>query len=663
MHSSALRCIQRSACPTLLVLLATLSLGLWGGEASGEDKPALRVAGYRLSGSASIGYRLVDIDSGSKDFYREVVNLEEGVRLFNFTLHGDRLGSEAKLVDHFNLNATDIGDPYPKIQFHVAKDEVYKFDMTLRSSQYFVKRTEDTFSDNHRFDVERRFGELHLTLFPTKALQVHLFYRRQERDGTDTVPRLIDNNVFVLHGAPDETTNEVGAAADLTTRFLSVHLEQSYRHFNDEGMVFLPSPGLQGLRTDAPFATMRLDTFQEGRNQQVDTLVTRLRLRATLTPQWEVVQGYVFAHSTGTSQLRTTEGGVGRAGTSGPNEDFTAVLAGRGDTRSEVHVVELGTSYAFLPSLIGHLDYRFHLVDQDGQGLLDTQRSGVLTGLTMVHDTGSQVSKTRAHTLTTSAEWLPLPNVTLRLGYRYQLRDVRVNQNANGVPVVDDPLAAAPQLDRTTHSQGVIFDAAWRYRDLLQASVKFVGDYFDDPYTRISPTRDDRIRAQIRLTPLQWLTLSETFTFTDLNNPDTRTSTQSQSWTTGVFLRPIEQLTLDGSLSYTDLDHHNHTLIPIEAVRTLTVFTNDAEALSYTVSGTLVDLLPNTGMKAYATWTRVYGEGKSSYFFAGGEASYRWKKPDLRFTVRYERPYVIEREPPHDTFFAHIVTFIVSKDF
>src|SRR5215831_11557505 len=428
MHSSALRCIQSAACLTLLVLLAILSLGLWGGAASGEDKPALSVAGYRLSGSASVGYRVVDIHSGSKDFYREVVNVEEGVRLFNLTLQGDRLGSEAKLVDHFNLDATDIGDPYPKIRFHVAKDEVYKFDMTLRSSQYFVKRTEDTFSDNHRSDVERRFGDIHLTLFPTKALQVHLFYRRQERDGTDTVPRLIDNNVFVLHGAPDETTNEVGAAADLTTRFLSVHLEQSYRHFNDEGRVFLPSPGLQGLRTDSPFATMRLDTFQEGRDQQVDTLVTRQRLRATLTPQWEVVQGYVFAHVTGTAQLQSTEGGVGRAGTSGPNEDFTAVLAGRGDTRSDVHIVELGSSYAFLPALIGHLDYRFHLVDEDGDGFLNTQRIGFLTGPTFVHDAGSQVTKTRAHTMTASAEWLPLPNLTLRLGYRFQLRDVTVDQ-------------------------------------------------------------------------------------------------------------------------------------------------------------------------------------------------------------------------------------------
>jgi hypothetical protein len=287
----------------------------------------------------------------------------------------------------------------------------------------------------------------------------------------------------------------------------------------------------------------------------------------------------------------------------------------------------------------------------------------LLTGLTLVRTTGSQATTTRAHTFTTSAEWLPVPTLTLRLGYRLQLRDVTVDQIANGVPVVDDPLAAAPRLDRDTQSQGVIFDAAWRYRSLLQASVKFVGDYFDNPYTRISPTSDNRARVQVRLTPLKWLAVSETFAITDLDNPDTGTSTQSTSWTTGVFLQPIEPLTFDGSLTFSDLNHHNQTLIPINAIRTPVVFTNDSEAVSYTLSGSLTDLIPNTGLKAYATWTRVYGEGRSSYFFGGGEASYRWKPPDVRFTVRYERPYVIEREPPHDSFFAHLVTFIVTKDF
>jgi hypothetical protein len=605
----------------------------------------------------------VDIDSGSKDLYREVVNLEQGVRLFNLTLRGDRLAPDSVLVDHFSLDATDIGDPYPKIQFHVAKDEVYKFNVTLRASDYFVSRIQTPFTDNHRFDEERRFGDINVTLFPTKNLQVHLFYRRQELDGTDAVPRLIENNVFVLQSTPDETTNEVGAAADLSTRVLNVHLEQAYRHFNGDGLVSLPSPGLSGLRTDTPFATMRLDTFREGRDQTVDTWVTRLRLRATPLPPWDVTQGYVFAHSTGTAQLHSIEGGVGRAGTSGPNEDFTAVLSGQGDTRSNVHVVEVGTSYAFLPALLGHLDYRFHLVDENGNGFLNTQRVGFLTGFTVVPETGSEVIKTRAHTMTASAEWLPLPNVTLRLGYRYQLRDVTVDQSANGVPVVTGPLAAAPQPNQTTHGQGVIFDATWRYRDLLQTSVHFVGDYFDNPYTRISPTSDNRARVQVRLTPVKWLSVSETFAITDLDNPDTQTSTQNKSWTTGLFLQPLEQLTLDGSVTVSDLDHRSNTVIPINAVLTPTTFINDSEAVSYTVSGTLVDVIPHTGLKAYATWTRVYGEGASSYFFAGGEASYRWKKPDMRFTLRYERPYVIERASPQESFFANVVTFIVTKDF
>jgi hypothetical protein len=663
MLQPALRCIQHSACPILLVPLVLLILGAWDRVARGEDKPPLSVGGYRLSGSASVGYRFVEIDHGSEDLYREVVNLEDGLRLFDFTLRGDRTDEATKLLDRFHLEATDIGDPYPRMNLHLAKDAVYKFDVTLRSSDYFVRRTEDAFSDNHRFDLERRFGDISLTLFPADNLQVHLFYRRLEREGTGTEPRLIDNNVFVLSAAPDENTNEVGVAADFSTRSFSIRLEQSYRHFDGDGLVSLPSPGLGGLRTDAPFTGMRLDAFREERDQTVETWTTRLQLRATLTPQWEVTQGYVFAHVTGTAQLRATEGGVGRAGTSGPNENFTAMLTGSGDTRSNVHVVEVGTSYAVLPSLIGHLDYRFHLVDQDGEGLLETQRSGFLTGLTLVRDTGSQAITTRAHTLTPSAEWLPLPTLTLRLGYRFQLRDVSVDQVTNGVPVVDDPFGAAPRLDRTMHSQGVIFDAAWRYRTLLQVSAKFVGDYFDNPYTRISPTSDSRTRVQVRVTPLKWLAVSETFAITDLDNPDTSTSTQSTSWTTGIFLQPIEQLTLDGTLTFSDLDHKSQTFIPINAVRTPVEFTNDSEAVSYTVSGTLTELIPNTGLKAYATWTRVYGEGKSSYFFAGGEAWYRWKKPDLRFTLRYERPYVIEREPPQDEFFAHLVTLMVTKDF
>ena len=130
---------------------------------------------------------------------------------------------------------------------------------------------------------------------------------------------------------------------------------------------------------------------------------------------------------------------------------------------------------------------------------------------------------------------------------------------------------------------------------LLQTSVQFVGDYFDNPYTRISPTSDNRARVQVRLTPLKWLSVSETFAITDLDNPDTRTSTQSKSLTTGLFLQPIEKLTLDGTLTFSDLDHQSQYGDPDQRCAHPHDIHNDSEAVSYSVVGPLADLIPEYG--------------------------------------------------------------------
>lgn len=654
--------MQRTTVLSLLVLLTVLSPALWAEDATAEEKQPLTVGGYRLSGAASVGYRLVHIDSGREALYREVINADEGVRLFDFTLRGERTDTAPALLDRFHIEMVNIGDPSPRMRLTAAKDEVYKFSASFRQSEFFVARTDEALSSNRHFDLTRRFGDINLTLLLLKPLQVHLFFHGVERDGHAMVPRPIENNVFVLRDGLDETTYEFGAALELATRAINVRLEQTYRRFDDTGLVVLPAPGLRGLRTDPPFSTMRLDAFRETRDHEVGTLLTRLRLRLPLSPRWEGTGGYVLAHSSGTAQLQDTERGVGRAGTSGPNEDFTAVRRGSGNMSSDVHIVELGTSFALLSNLILHFDYRFHLLDEDNRGFLSTQRTGVLTGLTTLSAAGSQLMKTQAHTLTPAVEFLPLPTLTLRVGYRYQLRDVTVQQRADGLPLRDDPLAAAPHLTRDTQSHGVVVSADWRYRSLLQASMRFAGDYFDDPYTRISPTREQRVRAQVRLSPTPWLSVSETYTVADITNPDTATATQSQSWTTGLFVQPLTQLTLEGSITYEKLDHHSDTLVSNNGIRTPTTFTNDSEALNYTVAGRL-DLTADFRARAYATWSRVRGEGKSSSLFPGGEVSYRWEKPALRLTVRYERPYVIEREPPFDRFFAHVATFIVTKEF
>jgi hypothetical protein len=662
MRQLACRVPGQATILAMFLILATLSPGPLGTDVAAEDKSPLTVGGYRLSGAVSVGYRLVEIDSGREELYHEVVNADDGVRLFDFTLQGERTDTDSPLVDRFHIEVANIGDPYPYIRLTAAKDEAYEFTANFRQSEFFVDRTDDALSGNHDFDIKRRFGDVKLTLLPFKPLKVHLFFHGVKRDGNGTAPRLVENNVFVLRDDPDELTLGGGVAVEFVTRTLSVRLEQSYRRFDDEGRLSLPTPGLHGLRTDPPFTTMQLDAFREERDHEVETWLTRLRLRASLSPRWEVTGAYVFAHATGDAQLQGTERGIGRAGTAGPNEGFTAVHTGEGEMTRDLHIVEAGTSFALLSNLSLHLDYRYHLIDEDNEGFLSTQRTGVLTGMLVTSETGSQSVKTQAHTLTPAIEFLPFPTLTLRAGYRYQWRDVEVDQFVDGVPVLDDPLAAAPRLDRTTQSHGAVLSADWRYRRLLRVSVHFVGDYFDDPYTRISSTRDQRLRVQVRVSPTPWLTLSETYALADLANPDTETSTQSQSWTTGLFVQPLAPLMLEGSVTYEDLDHHSDTAIPINGIRTPVTFTRDSEAVNWTASGTL-DLPANFRVRAYGSWTRVFGEGESSYFFPGGEVSYRWEKLALRLTARYERPYVIEREPPFDSFYAHIATFMLTKEF
>jgi hypothetical protein len=662
MRQLACRVPGQASLLAMFLILATLSPGPLDTDAAAEEPSPLTVGDYRLSGAVSAGYRLVDIDSGREELYDEVVNAKEGVQLFDFTLQGEHTDTDFSLVDRFRVEAANIGDSHPYIRLTASKDEAYELTANFRQSEFFVDRIDDAFTGNRDFDTKRRFGDVNLTLLPFKPLRVHLFFHGIKRDGNEMVPRLVENNVFVLRDDPDELTLGGGVAVEFVTRTLTVRLEQSYRHFDDEGLVSLPTPGLQGLRTDPPFATMQLDAFREERDHEVKTWMTRLRLRASPSPRWEVTGGYVFAHSSGNAQLQGTESGVGRAGTSGPNETFTAVLTSDGDMSRNLHIVEVGTSYALLSNLSLHLDYRYHLIDEDSDGFLTTRRTGVLTGMSMASETGSQHIKTQAHTLTPAVEFLPWPTLTLRAGYRYQWRDVKVEQFVDGVQIPDNPLAAAPHQDRTTLGNGVVLSAAWRYRSLLQASVHFVGDYFDDPYTRISPTRDQRLRVQVRVSPTPWLTVSETYALADIANSDTDNTTQSQSWTTGLFVQPLAPLMLEGSVTYEELDNHSDTAIPINGVRTPVTFINDSETLNWTASGTL-DLPANFRVRAYASWTRVYGEGKSSYVFPGGEVSYLWKKPALRLTARYERPYVIEREPLFDSFYAHIATFMLTKEF
>ena len=80
-----------------------------------------------FSGKFSFGYRTVDT-SGAETKYKEDINLDDGARLFNLSLHFTPDGNLKRLLDRLDLNVYNFGgDPYETFGLTIQKYGKYKF--------------------------------------------------------------------------------------------------------------------------------------------------------------------------------------------------------------------------------------------------------------------------------------------------------------------------------------------------------------------------------------------------------------------------------------------------------------------------------------------------------------------------------------------------------
>ena len=98
--------------------------------------------------------------SGAADKYREHINLDNGVRLFNFNLSYLASGDLKKLFDRIDLNAYNLGgDPYESFGLSIQKFGTYKFQYDHRKSTYFYGDLNETrpgrLFDAARFNFDR----------------------------------------------------------------------------------------------------------------------------------------------------------------------------------------------------------------------------------------------------------------------------------------------------------------------------------------------------------------------------------------------------------------------------------------------------------------------------------------------------------------------------
>ena len=577
----------------------------------------LTVGGFQWSGDIELGYRLTDVDNDGRNRYKEVVNLSEGLRLFDFTLRGKDLDQKG-LVDYVSFNMHGIGDPFPTGRLEIKKNKSYDLVATYKEYKYFFDRTETPLTDNLSLNTKTQIGTMTLSLFPKDDVQLNFGYNGWRRDKNGQVPR------FSVAGFPftvesqdlNEKMNEYFVSADFPIGNWDLHVKQSYWGYKNRDKA---ANLIQGEKIVA-------DT---------ETYVSTIKGHTQVGERLDFDLGYIFAHSEGQSQI-------------GPSP-CVAVTPGRNTFNFNTHVAEGGLSYLLAKQWIVHLDYQFHYLDQDGREYTDaspTPLGNNNTDFNLMTNTG-----------TVQLEYLPRENLTLRAGYRMQYQDVNGdNFVASGFDGGRDP------SNTTTWTYGWIGSADWKPYKFLSVFGEYQGAHFNSPYTWISPEDENIAKVRVKYdTPLQNLSLKGLFSWRQKQNPEQDYSVDAQDYTFAATYQPvfIPRLSFDGSFTYEKVNNRKDiVIVPFTTVADLPLNYSAyiySGGLSYEgIYKGLGARLNGSYAKTLQTSPQTYGDLVLSLWYKN-----KWLIPILAL----ERSYLVDRTVRADGFTANLLTFSLRKEF
>jgi len=598
----------RSMKIALLIFMATFFQLMPLVEKVRSEETVSRPSEFQWGGSVELGYRFADIEGRPR--YKEVVNLMEGLRLFELSFWAK---NPTRWADLFSLQTTGIGDPFPSSRLQIRKEKAFDLVATYREYKYFFDRSDDPFfSDDHDFDQKRRRGTLTLSIFPKEDVKLNFGYGYGDRRGNALVPRAF----LDLHEEDlKERINEYFVSADFPVGNWDIHLKQTFWTFENRNSI------------DDPI-------LFEKRKEEIDTYVSNVKGHSRLSERWELDVGYVFSHSEGRAH------GVSIP----PVPPFGGSVPLKGDFDSNLHIVELGLSYLLSSHWIAHLDYRFHVESKDGysRSEVDLPSSDL-----------SQIS----HTATFQLEYLPHENLMLRAGYRFQYRDVDADQGER------NPFDGGKDVEDTKIlSHGWVASAEWKPSKVLSLFGEYQGANFDNPYTRISPEGESLAKLRIQYeTPFPKLTLKAIASWKRRRNPDQDFRVDVQDYTLTALYRPAfaSDLSLDASFTYERIrdrkDALNFSSFDFER------FVFDSNALIYSGGITYEKIYKGLGARLTGVYAKTYKENAQRYGDAIFSLWYKnkWVTPILTF----ERTYLSDHVNRKDSFSAHLVTFSLRKEF
>jgi hypothetical protein len=589
-----------------------------------SEEAGLKFGGFQWSGAIELGYRFTDID-GSKNRYKETVNLMEGLKLLDFSLFGRNLNPGTGVVDYFSLTGRSIGDPFPAARLEVKKNKTYDFVTSYNQYKYFSNREDNSFlTDNHDFNTKFSNFIAGLSVFPKDDIKLNFNYRHWQRDGDAGVPR-----PFVFTPLPedvDEGLNEYSVSADFPIGGWDFHLKETFWNYRNRDKI-------------------NVSQFFEKNDINTNTFVSTLKAHTQLGERWDFDGALVYAHANGWSSI-TTAPEIG-------------ISSGKGEVENDTYIAELGLSFAIMKNLILHADYRFHAFDQDGSQTTDPFTLDPFLSHNGRVNPDTHYSLT-AHTGTLQFEYLPLTNLVLRLGYLFQYRDIE-GESFGFLPVFaggEDP------ANTKQWTNGWVGSIDWKPYKFLSIFGEYKGSNTNDPYTWISPDNTNIAKVRIKYdTPLDRLTLKGGYSWRRRTNPDQNYRVDAQDFTFAANYVPsfLPKLSVDGSFTYEKiLDKKDIFNLDFGTFAFQKAYF-DSSAYIYAGGISYEGIYKGLGARLYGSYAKTLKENPERYLDTVFSIFYRTKC--LIPAVTWERTYLHDHVNPNDSFNANLWMISLRKEF
>jgi len=419
-------------------------------------------------GQFMFGYRSVNTE-GAMTKYKEDINLDDGMRLFNLNFHYTPTDNLKKFVDQIDLALHNFGgDPFETFTLRVKKFGLYEFKYDRKKAEYFYHDMYDVggghMYDQHTFDFVRAMDSGSFKYKLGKFGQFHVNFDRYTKEGNSITTFDINRIEFEFDKPIKEEYNSGAVGIDVFLDRYTFGYEYQVSDYSTTNSLFLPGAADGGAGARYP---SELSLFFINQPYELDTKAHVVK--TTLRP-------FDFIILSGSAQLMDQDMSLSyteqQEGTDYLGYCFEYGDSGKADFKRKINNYDVDLTVMVLKNLALIGAVRYDKFEQSGR--FTTQVLGEMAqpfGFnTLGIEAGVQYQFSSAFGLT--------------VGYRTETRELENLMTAT--------------YGYETERTGLFGNVKLNLTRAFGLTLDYQRGSYEHPYTMISPSSMTRFRATAR---------------------------------------------------------------------------------------------------------------------------------------------------------------------